>query len=73
MEKEFKRNIGDKVWVMNNNKPRECVISRVSYALVKSSVDFETIIERESYYLDDIGYFDVDVVFDTKEDLIRSL
>lgn len=78
MKKEFKRNVGDEVWVIFEDKPQLCYISKMFYFEFISNVSYE-LIKSEIYSLmskSDGRYlcqFESKDVFDTKEDLIKSL
>lgn len=78
MKYNFKKNINDEVWVMHEDKPQVCLISKMRYAKYISPVDFE-LTEYEKYTLSSklngeyVGQFDLSSMFDTKEDLIKSL
>jgi len=76
MKKEFKKNVGDKVWVMYNNRPLSCQISAINYGEFISSISFELEkFERYTVKFDDeyVDQFELKDIYDTKEDLIKSL
>lgn len=76
MKREFKRNIGDDVWVIHNNKPLLCQISAINYCEFISTISFELEkIERYTLKFDDeyVDQFELKDIYDTKEDLIKSL
>jgi len=76
MKREFKRNIGDDVWVIYNNKPLLCQISAINYCEFISTISFELEkIERYTLKFDDkyVDQFELKDIYDTKEDLIKSL
>ena len=77
MEKEFAFSPGDKVWVMHDNGVACGAIEKMIYVKNVSCVDFETVSENERYYVSvngkSIGDFEKKDLFETKEDLIKSL
>lgn len=78
MEIKFYRSIGDKVWFMNENHTAEGTISAVRYSKSVSCVNYETVSENEIYSVDIDGRrigdnYRTCQLFDTKEDLLKSL
>lgn len=77
MEKEFAFNIGDKVWLMHNNGVVCGSIAKMFYVKTISCVDFETVSDNERYYVSvegkRIGNFDKKSLFETKDELLKSL
>ena len=77
MEKEFAFNLGDKVWLMHNNGVVCGSIAKMFYVKTISCVDFETVSDNERYYVSDegkrIGNFDKKSLFETKDELLKSL
>lgn len=77
MEKEFAFSPGDNVWVMHDNGVAYGTIEKMIYVKNVSCVDFETVSENERYYVSvngkSIGDFEKKDLFETKEDLIKSL
>lgn len=77
MVKEFTKNLGDEVWVMYDNKPTKGSIIKMGYLKSLDCMDFESINENEQYeihtFCGNIGSFSKNNIFDTKEDLIKSL
>lgn len=76
MCKKFEFNIGDNVWLMYNNSAVCGTIKSMHYKKI-ASVDRETVVESEKCYVDfdgkSIGYYEINCLFRTKEDLIKSL
>ena len=77
MEKEFAFNPGDKVWLMHDNGVVCGSIAKMFYVKNVSCVDFETVSDNERYYVSlngkSIGDYGKKDLFETKEDLIKSL
>ena len=77
MEKEFAFNLGDKVWLMHNNGVVCGSIAKMFYVKTISCVDFETVSDNERYYVSvngkSIGNFDKKSLFETKDELLKSL
>lgn len=77
MEKEFAFNLGDKVWLMHNNGVVCGSIAKMFYVKTISCVDFETVSDNERYYVSvngkRIGDFDKKSLFETKDELLKSL
>ena len=77
MKITFSKNINDHIWLMRNNKPTEGVISKALFNHFRSCVDYETIISAERYQVSFIDnksdVYDLGDIFDTKDDLIKSL
>ncbi len=77
MEKEFAFNLGDKVWLMHNNGVVCGSIAKMFYVKTISCVDFETVSDNERYYVSvegkRIGNFDKKSLFETKDELLKSL
>lgn len=77
MEKEFTFSLGDKVWVMHDNGVVCGTIEKMFYVKNVSCVDFETVSENERYYVSvdgkNIGDYEKKDLFETKEDLLKSL
>jgi len=77
MEKEFAFNLGDKVWLMHNNGVVCGSIAKMFYVKTISCVDFETVSDNERYYISvngkRIGDFDKKSLFETKDELLKSL
>lgn len=77
MEKEFAFNPGDKVWLMHNDGVMCGSIEKMFYVKNVSCFDFETVSDNERYYVSvngkSIGDFEKKQLFETKEDLIKSL
>lgn len=78
MKKEFKRNINDEVWVMFNDRPVMGLIVGMRYCEFVSCIYFD-IAKSEKYCISSksdgkyMGEFELADIFDTKEDLIKSL
>lgn len=77
MKKEFKKKIGDEVWVMHNNFPIKGIIGKLWYIKFIGYTDFEKVNESELYtvfYMDRIlANYTIDELYDSKEDLLKSL
>ena len=77
METEFAFNLGDKVWLMHNNGVVCGSIAKMFYVKTISCVDFETVSDNERYYVSvngkRIGDFDKKSLFETKDELLKSL
>lgn len=77
MEKEFAFNLGDKVWLMHDDGVVCGIIEKMFYVRNTSCFDFETISENERYYVSvngkRIGDYEKKALFETKEDLLKSL
>lgn len=77
MVKEFEFEIGDKVWIMHNNIAIQGIIKHMWYTMFLSPVDYEEIVEAETYGLDVNGTYvssiGIKQIFKTKEDLLKSL
>lgn len=74
MKIETKYNIGDVVWILENNKAREVEIDRIAIHALKNgtiNVRYEFIIQRDDYR----DCFDrkEENIFLTKEELLASL
>lgn len=72
-----KKNIGDVVWFMNNNKPIYGTIIEIRHNVFLNDVDNKTIIRTEKYYVE-YGYqnhisLNFEEIFNTKKELIESL
>lgn len=72
-----KKNIGDVVWFMNNNKPIYGTIIEIRHNVFLNDVDNKTIIITEKYYVE-YGYqnhisLNFEEIFNTKKELIESL
>lgn len=72
-----KKNIGDVVWFMNNNKPIYGTIIEIRHNVYIDDVDNKTIIITEKYYVE-YGYqnhisLNFEEFFRTKKELIESL
>lgn len=81
MEIEFKRNVGDSVWVITDNKVQLGNIERINFYNFVSPVDCRSVESGVKYRVKygDFGCghfeddFDENQLFDTKEELIKSL
>jgi hypothetical protein len=78
MKKVFDIKVGDQVWVMHNDRAICAVVSMVHYRKFVSCLDFESILESESYSLSQDGKriyesYRKEQLFPTKADLINSL
>lgn len=77
MEKIFEFNIGDPVWIMHNNIAVVGKIKTMWYTKFLSPVNYEEIVEAESYSLDVNGTSVTGVerkqMFRDKKDLLKSL
>lgn len=77
MRKVFKIEPGDVVWVMHNNIAVQGTVRKIWYSTFYSHTDFETVNEAESYYVYSgdikLGIYNLDEMFKTKEDLLKSL
>lgn len=77
MVKKFAFNIGDLVWFMHNNIAMSGSISKMFYKESINPVDFESVIKVESYTVSVgdrvIDTYDKDKLFNTKEELLKSL
>ncbi len=78
MEANTKYDIKDNVWLMHGNLAVCATITKVSYKKFISSVNYESVIEHESYTLSVSdkplpGLHGKDELFPTKSDLINSL
>ena len=77
MEKEFAFNLGDKVWLMHNNGVVSGSIAKMFYVKNISLVDCHTVLDNEQYHVTmdgkSIGDFDKNLLFRSKEDLLKSL
>jgi len=77
MVKEFKKSIGDEVWVMHNNFPIQGTIRKIWYTKFTSYTDFEDVTESEFYsvYYQDkkLGDYTLKEMFDTKDELLKTL
>ena len=67
-----KKNIGDVVWFMNNNKPIYGTIIEIRHNVYIDDVDNKTIIITEKYYENHIS-LNFEEFFRTKKELIESL
>ena len=72
-----KKNIGDVVWFMNNNKPIYGTIIEIRHNVYIDDVDNKTIIRTEKYYVEygNQNYISLNFeeIFNTKKELIESL
>lgn len=77
MERVFAFNLGDKVWLMHDNGVVCGSIAKMFYVKNVSCVDFETLSDNERYYVSAngkiIGDYDKNQLFETKEELLKSL
>lgn len=78
MKVEFERKPGSQVWIMYNNKPESGTIEACRYVKNVSCMDFETIYENIKYDVKlyngtTLSLIEPDKLFDSKEDLIKSL
>ena len=77
MKKVFDIKPGDTVWVMHNNIAVSGTVVKIWYTKFISPVDYETIGENELYYVSangkKIGDYTRKEIFNTKEDLLKSL
>ena len=77
MEKEFAFKLGDKVWLMHNNGIVCGSIAKMFYVKSLSRVDCHTVTDNEQYHVTmdgkSIGDFDKNLLFRSKEDLLKSL
>lgn len=77
MEITFKRNVGDSVWVITNNKVQLGNIEKIYFYDFVSPVDCKSIETGVKYSVklsDSIcEIFEDEQLFDTKEELIKSL
>ena len=77
MEKIFNVNLGDDVWVMNDNIAETGKVTKIWYTKFISPADYKTICENEIYYVSfngtKIGTFGTNEIFKTKQDLLKSL
>lgn len=68
---------GDNVWLMYNNNPVNGIIKKVWYTKFTSPVDFESVVENETYNIcvgfQELGAYKRNELFSNKEDLIKSL
>ena len=67
---ETKYNIGDEVWVMYNMKPTKITIKRISYYCGRWG---HLLKEHIMYLTDNNCSFNEDILFPTKEELLKSL
>lgn len=72
-----KKNIGDVVWFMNNNKPIYGTIIEIRHNVYLNDVNYETIIISEKYYVEYGNQNHISLnfeeIFRTKNELIESL
>jgi len=78
MKKTITYAVGDNVWLMHGNLAVCAIITKASYKKFISSVNYESVIEHESYTLSVgdkplPGLHGEDELFPTKSDLINSL
>ena len=78
MEAKTEYDIKDNVWLMHGNLAVCVTITKASYKKFISSVNYESVIEHESYTLSVgdkplPGLHGEDELFPTKSDLINSL
>lgn len=77
MEKSFAFSIGDQVWLMHKNAAVCGIVEKLFFYRGISCVNFETVSDNEKYYVSvngrSIGDFEKKDLFETKEDLIKSL
>lgn len=72
MKVETKYDPGDAVWIMINNKPKECVIYEVMPGMVAKSMRYLNKYTIEGYNGNSPIFYEKDI-FKTKEELINSL
>ena len=78
MKKIFDIRIGDQVWLMHKNCAICATVIKARYTKFISSVNHETIVESEAYYVS-VGEkplydsYQKEQLFPTKADLIKSL
>lgn len=78
MEKTFEIGLGAEVWVIHSNHIEKGTVSKVWYTKFISSVDYESVVESEWYFVCDadgkrIDSFRRKDLFLKKEDLLASL
>ena len=69
---ETKYDPADKVWIMINNKPQECVIYEVDPGMVLKNMRYQDRYTIEGYNSNSPRFYEKDI-FRTKEELINSL
>ena len=72
-----KKNIGDVVWFMNNNKPIYGTIIEIRHNVYLNDVNYETIIRTEKYYVEYGNQNHISLnfeeIFRTKNELMERL
>ena len=69
---ETKYDPADIVWIMINNKPKECVIYEVDPGMVLKNMSYQDRYTIEGYNGNSPRFYDKEI-FRTKEELINSL
>jgi hypothetical protein len=72
MKIETKYDPGDTVWIMINNKPKECVIYEVEPGKIMKNLKYLDRYTIEGYNGNSPTFYNSDI-FKTKEELLNSL